>query len=565
MSANEYSKVKCFQIIGDVEAWSQKCQKFSNYKSLSPYAQKSFGGITSFFAEMMYTYHYQSPEQWTSTALHNVLTEIYPKQLVIQPTYAKAIESVLDLFIKYLQTRGIIKSEDAQKLCSQLKIAASAMYGNYKQPDELPQTDDVGITDEFELPPDFTALNEPETSDSKKPKRSEPCHCGSGKKYKKCCASNDANAELLSKLIYPKGQPEPTLEQWQKLYEVANNIKKLQPWKFLKPLHFITMRFPTYDQLIGCTTFGSDDKFSGVVIYPGTESIGRICQLLEAPDAFTSLLARMEQDQLLCGFGSRDEMSPDDRRIQKKLGLHFRGQTDWIFFRAATPGYLPNNITAKHADFLLAVLQNFVIACTYIKDNVVQVNFEANEMFLRFYSPKKKLWINQVVPLNLTGTLPSTSFDDEKLCAYLRKKQYNGAHLEFDAPRLPMLVKNESVTYCAHLTILIDKKDNQILNIDRIDANESVGDFIVGLFIDYIDRCGRPLSISVRNYFVGSYLEDFCQKVGIELIFGKSMPLCNSIAFQALKLTNYGLLQSFLPELLLTEQEQKQENNQQQP
>jgi hypothetical protein len=28
-----------------------------------------------------------------------------------------------------------------------------------------------------------------------KPSRNEPCHCGSGLKYKKCCAGKDAAAE----------------------------------------------------------------------------------------------------------------------------------------------------------------------------------------------------------------------------------------------------------------------------------------------------------------------------------------------------------------------------------
>lgn len=37
-------------------------------------------------------------------------------------------------------------------------------------------------------------LNPPSPAISKKINRNAPCHCGSGKKYKKCCASGDKAA-----------------------------------------------------------------------------------------------------------------------------------------------------------------------------------------------------------------------------------------------------------------------------------------------------------------------------------------------------------------------------------
>ena len=37
--------------------------------------------------------------------------------------------------------------------------------------------------------------------------RNEPCHCGSGKKYKKCCLEKDTEAKREAKRYHPPGNP----------------------------------------------------------------------------------------------------------------------------------------------------------------------------------------------------------------------------------------------------------------------------------------------------------------------------------------------------------------------
>lgn len=42
-------------------------------------------------------------------------------------------------------------------------------------------------------------MPEGETTASKRPGRNEPCHCGSGRKYKQCCLAKDEEADRTAR------------------------------------------------------------------------------------------------------------------------------------------------------------------------------------------------------------------------------------------------------------------------------------------------------------------------------------------------------------------------------
>ena len=42
-----------------------------------------------------------------------------------------------------------------------------------------------------------------------RPGRNDPCHCGSGKKYKRCCLARDEEAELATRAQQASAAPPP--------------------------------------------------------------------------------------------------------------------------------------------------------------------------------------------------------------------------------------------------------------------------------------------------------------------------------------------------------------------
>jgi hypothetical protein len=567
MRGEEYSDEKCAQILADVEVWAQKCQKCSDYKFLSRDAKKNLVNVASFFSELMYSYHTQSPDQWTETALHNLLTEIYPYQVLVLKSYYDIVEPVLSVFIKCLQNIGVITPIKAQTLDKQLKISAPEMLRRFEQANNgqnkqlLKTMNNIRIIEDkgtniSNIPENIEhVFIEPQQS--KKHGRNDPCPCGSGEKYKKCCLSKTIGVEETEKIKYIKtkhstNNKEPTLEQWTQLYEVAKNIRAMEPWNILGEEELITIMLPGWDEPIFCSALGSCEECFGVGIYPGYIAIDSFYRLLNAPEGKFHVLAGFEQTCLMCYFGDSKELTPRDREVIKDLKLRFRGKNEWIYFRSFEQGYFPWFINSEQANLLIQVLQNFVMACTHL--DKLEVKFDEGETLMRMYAPEKKCWLNAAIKMPPIPEIKrQLVVDDKKLIAQLKKAKFNTQKLEFEVMYLPIPIQEneEDRPRLAQTVLLADKTnetaiDQYIADIDDTEVS------ILEALINYIEQYGRPLSINVRGEYTACYIRDLCKKAEIELIEGKGIPTIEK------------LLESMIKTIVkeIEEEEHKEENGQ---
>jgi len=69
-------------------------------------------------------------------------------------------------------------------------------------------------------------------TETKRPGRNEPCHCGSGKKYKHCCLSKDENADREERAQQVKTeQPSPPPEHEPAPRTTRQRRPAEQPWR----------------------------------------------------------------------------------------------------------------------------------------------------------------------------------------------------------------------------------------------------------------------------------------------------------------------------------------------
>jgi len=562
---NQYSDDKRAQICGDVEVWAQECQKHPDYKLLSEEQQKKFYDISRLFAETMYSYYLQAPEQWTKSALHSTLTDIYPNKLLVQIAYAKDVEPVLTVLLRYLQSNCIIDPLNAQNLREQLKISTSEMPLTYEKPTakERPkkqrsvasimgvnlegasEISDRGYitqtnTIEEAKSEGITEDAESESQYAKKPIHNRRCTCGSGKKYKKCCMPKTMNTNKREKVdrskygtISRSETDEPTLAQWSKLYDITQKIGKLEPWDFLQEKHFITLMLPGRKEPVYCAVIGNAGRCFGIGIYPGYESLGALQRLYELDDTIR-FLNGLEQDCIMCYFGDNKELTTKEREILKKLNLRFRGHNQYIYFRSMTPGYYPWHINAEQAKLAIQTLQNFYMACMHLLSEKFCVNFFSGNTLLRQYSPEKKLWINTAIEMPPVPLMRQRIIiNDDNLIAEMKGKKRTRAKLEFEITYLtsPVEEKKGDRPYFPRLFLLVDKKDGMPLdqhllhNDDRLERSK-IG---LGMLLEYISNFGRPLSINVRDDRVADIIADFCEKIGVKLIAGQGIPNIDNI------------------------------------
>lgn len=341
-----------------------------------------------------------------------------------------------------------------------------------------------------------------------------------------------ASTNAAAQIPPPDSSPtEPTARQWAELYAVAGELNRIGPWNFLWDSDLVTIMLPGREEPVYCSVMGRNGECYAIGVYPGYEAIMGYHRLAKSSEDSPPFIAGFEQNCLMCNYGDRKEISPEDRKILKTLGLKFRGRNEWIYFRAMEPGYYPWYIDSKQADLLIITLQNLAMACKYLLTEEIKVNFNSGETLLRFYSPEKELWLNtavQIPPVSIATTC--LLIEDDLLVARLKNQSQNNQHLEFDLVYLPLPVQahKEDRPYLPRFLMLADRKSGLLLDQNMAEPDVNIENAIIDMIAKYIEKHGRPSAIYVRDEQKRGYIDDLCRKIEIKLFQGKGMPVTNT-------------------------------------
>jgi len=208
--AEEYSDDGQDEILKKVYEWGRKFSESDYFKELTEEQKQESEFILTTFAEYMYSYHGLSPQEWDESGLEECCLDTLPRKITADESYYRSISPVLSAFFNFLGEKGILKNASnltkaVKKIDKQIvkNSTDSSRWGMAKSMMMEARKAGVDIENESELTKFmllgnlkqiFKYKNEeitpslPESLPSK-PKigRNEPCPCGSGKKYKKCC------------------------------------------------------------------------------------------------------------------------------------------------------------------------------------------------------------------------------------------------------------------------------------------------------------------------------------------------------------------------------------------
>ena len=157
----------------------------------------------------------------------------------------------------------------------------------------------------------------------------------------------------------------------------------------------------------------------GISVYPGHESFVRLKRIIDQ-DAYSPELLMLEQNCLACNFGDREEIEPRDRAVMKQLGIRFRGQGQWIYFRFMAPRQFPWFLDAE---LLTSALQNLVMLCLRYMEGKLEADFDAGKTLTRWYDPEKDMWMNAVIPMPVPKMERSLNLQDDLLLARLKRSK----------------------------------------------------------------------------------------------------------------------------------------------
>jgi len=202
-----------------VGGWFEAFTGSPQYERLSEIERDKAPGIVRFFAEYSFRHIGAAPEQWNQSVLTECCLEILPRKMSAGLAFFQAVAPVLSAFFDFLADRNLqSKARDLSKAATELNdetIAASQderNWGPSKAFIMAAERAGVDTCDENALrrfmieynlrqvarieaapeaphprPPSIVGPATPVYHSQPKPGRNDPCPCGSGKKFKKCC------------------------------------------------------------------------------------------------------------------------------------------------------------------------------------------------------------------------------------------------------------------------------------------------------------------------------------------------------------------------------------------
>jgi len=191
------------------------------YQPLTEIEKDKAPGIVRFFAEYSFRYIGAAPEKWNRDVLRECCIEILPRKMSAGLPFFRAVAPVLSAFFDFLAGRGLLsKARELSTTVAELDheiVAASQdernwgpakafimaaeragvdtcdqqAMGQFMIEHNLRQVARMQARQAASVPPrsSLAAPATPIRHSQPKPGRNDPCPCGSGKKFKKCCGA----------------------------------------------------------------------------------------------------------------------------------------------------------------------------------------------------------------------------------------------------------------------------------------------------------------------------------------------------------------------------------------
>lgn len=317
---------------------------------------------------------------------------------------------------------------------------------------------------------------------------------------------------------------EATLEEWRSLYKIAIKLKELKPWEELYDMDLITIEQLDTDESYMCSIMGKAGECYAIAAYKGVEAINDFFIMANSFEVPGHQLIRY-QNNIMCNFGDRSELTTKERNLIKELGLSFRGKNNWIYFRRFERGYAPYMPNREEVIEFTGVLKHVYMAIQELK-NGIKVDFDNQKTLMRKFDMDKNKWIT----CEEDFTIPCVEYEvpvlkDQLLLKKLERQYKNDAVLELDTVYLNSSINDKGYDkpIIPVLLMMADASTGMVLSQNMITPDEDLMGNMIGTVINYINQLGKPEKIVVRDEYIGNILLDICDKIGVDIILSPKL------------------------------------------
>jgi hypothetical protein len=384
----------------------------------------------------------------------------------------------------------------------------------------------------------------------KKVGRNEPCPCGSGKKFKKCCGSGASTEISLvpppsTKKIRkdtgelgvnrdagirtnPKISPqieEPTVEEWQALFFAAEIFKAAKCWDWMYEGDIFGVKNPESGEIAYVSIMGNGDQVYSLSAYLGTEGLESFYDLQDAEDEGQVFEAYYRLKAVVASFEDRSNLSKEDLALIKSLDLQFRGKKQWPQFRIHEPGLYPWKIDSAQCRFLTIILEQAFAVSLLCKKSKAILDGQEPEQYLVCTLKKvggQEHWVNDYLERDdIAIKFHAYTLEDS---LYLRNllKQVKRTDDVWEADTFyiaaPIKENKGDRPYLPTLFMVASQNKEMILTFKMLTDLESEAEFMLDCLLDLIESGEKlPARLLVEKNETYLYLEEICKQLKLKL------------------------------------------------
>ena len=321
-------------------------------------------------------------------------------------------------------------------------------------------------------------------------------------------------------------EEEPTISDWKALYQAALEFKEIEAWTWMYDSDVFGVQDPAGGEIGYCCIMGNLGEMFALALYLGSEGLESYMRVASEPPMVSpeALETMLTQKCLMASFGSREELTKEDRQVIKRLGLKFRGRTAWPLFRSYRPAYHPWYLTIDEARFLTLALQQAREVCLRFKGDPAL-----------FDPPQEELWFVRVPEETGEGLiwkdawlepdlleeeeLPTVPIDELRLARLKKAVQFMDAIWEMDFFLSPSAVQESKGErpYYPYLTMTVDHRSGFIFGTDLAPPESHLIEFPLR-FLALAERLKKlPTELWVKREDAYDLLEPLTSRLGIEL------------------------------------------------
>lgn len=307
---------------------------------------------------------------------------------------------------------------------------------------------------------------------------------------------------------------------WLQLFDVAEKVEKLNPWKYISDKDFVMLSLPKTEGIIYCNAFSDKVEKNIMIIFGGEINTYLDFRVHNYP----MYLFNNYNQGLLCTFNfdiASSNIKEGVMELEKELGI--KSNANFICLEKKYMPYLPD---IKQVKLLVEILENYAEAIQILKKKQITPNFENGETIFRTYDKDAKVWTNMLAPIILEPKEYMCIEPNHEENKKLLKTRRNKMELEVEFLNYTLNVVDKSSKakkkLLSRLFIIADRHSDFVIDCNFIDmreikSEENYINLCVDNLIQFFYHVGRPRIIYVRDEETLSILEEICRAIEIDI------------------------------------------------